>query len=209
MVDVIKKHQLEIKTTLDIGTGTGLLSLMLAQENDFLIDALEINENAAIQAKENIESTQWKNQINIYNESLQEFLPQKKYDFIFSNPPFFENDLTSSNESKNAAKHDSSLTLDFLIDFITKHLSSDGYAAVLLPFHRTDYFSKLLEENKYFLLEKSLVRQATYHNDFRCMMLFSKKINQKSNSDEISIRDDSGNYSAEFTKLLQPYYLKL
>ena len=207
MVDVIRANHLNFSNALDVGTGTGLLSLMLAQENDFEIDALEINENAATQAIQNVSATSWKNKVHIHNQSLQEFAPQKKYDFIFSNPPFFENDLTSSDKNKNAAKHDSTLTLDVLIDFIKNNLTEIGYGAVLLPYHRADYIETLLEKQSLFIVEKMLVRQSVSHGFFRTMIFFSNKEVELSSVKEMSIHDEERNYTEGFKELLSGYYL--
>ena len=207
MVDVIRNNNLDISNALDIGTGTGLLSLMFAQENDVEIDAIEINENAATQAIQNIASSPWNNKVHIYNQSLQDFAPQKKYDFIFSNPPFFENDLTSSDKNKNTAKHDSTLTIDVLIDFIKNNLAVSGYAAVLLPFHRTVYIETLLEKHALFILEKMQVRQSVSHDFFRTMIFFSNKEVELSSVKEMSIHDEERNYTEGFKGLLSRYYL--
>ncbi|MEI8054147.1 MAG: methyltransferase [Bacteroidota bacterium] len=207
MNEVIARNRLSFSNALDIGTGTGLLSLMLAQENGIDIDAIEINENAANQAIQNVAASPWKNKVHIYNQSLQEFAPQKKYDFIFSNPPFFENDLTSSDKNKNAAKHDSTLILDVLIDFIKNNLAETGYAAVLLPFHRTTYIETLLERQSLFIIEKMQVRQSVSHSFFRTMIFFSNRKVKLSSVKEMSIHDESRNYTEAFGKLLSRYYL--
>ena len=207
IVEVIRANHLNFSNALDVGTGTGLLSLMLAQENDFEIDALEINENAATQAIQNVSATSWKNKVHIHNQSLQEFAPQKKYDFIFSNPPFFENDLTYSDKNKNAAKHDSTLTLDVLIDFIKNNLDETGYAAVLLPYHRTAYIESLLQKQSLFTIEKMQVRQSVSHGFFRTMILFSNKEVEWSAVKEMSIHDEERNYTVWFKGLLSRYYL--
>jgi tRNA1Val (adenine37-N6)-methyltransferase len=204
---VIARNGLSFSNALDIGTGTGLLSLMLAQENDVEIDAIEINENAANQAIQNVAASPWNNKVHIYNQSLQEFTPQKKYDFIFSNPPFFENDLTSSDKNKNTAKHDSTLTIDVLIDFIKNNLAVSGYAAVLLPFHRTVYIETLLEKHALFILEKMQVRQSVSHGFFRTMIFFTNTKDDSSEVKEMSIHDESRNYTEAFGKLLSRYYL--
>ena len=96
-------QNITLEKVLDIGAGTGLLSLMLAQQKDCNIDAIEIDQNASEQAKENIQSTHWKNNIKIINQSLLEFKSDYEYDFIFSNPPFFEDDLLSDDNKKNQA----------------------------------------------------------------------------------------------------------
>jgi len=207
MNDVIRNNNLHISNALDIGTGTGLLSLMLAQEKDVEIEALEINENAANQAIQNVADSPWKNKVIIHNQSLQEFTPQKKYDFIFSNPPFFENDLTSNDKDKNTAKHDSTLTLDVLIDFIKNNLAESGYAAVLLPFHRTVYIETVIEKHGLFIVEKMQVRQSVSHGFFRTMIFFTNTKGDSSEVKEMSIHDEKRNYTEAFGKLLSRYYL--
>jgi tRNA1Val (adenine37-N6)-methyltransferase len=121
--------------------------------------------------------------------------------------PFFENDLTSSDKNKNAAKHDSTLTLDVLIDFIKNNLAENGYAAVLLPFHRTSYFESLLEKHSLTIVEKMQVRQSVNHDFFRTMIFFSNSKEESHAIKEMSIHDESRNYTEAFEKLLSRYYL--
>ena len=208
MNEVIARNGFAFSNALDIGTGTGLLSLMLAQENDVEIDAIEINENAANQAIQNVAASPWKNKIHIHNLSLQEFAPQKKYDFIFSNPPFFENDLTSSDKNKNAAKHNSTLTIDVLIDFIKNNLAETGYVVVLLPFHRTAYVETLLEKHALFTIEKMQIRQSVRHDFFRTMIFFTNSKGKSSEVKEMSIHEEERSYTETFGRLLSRYYLK-
>lgn len=194
---------------LDIGTGTGLLSLMAAQRNHLQIDAIEIDENAAIQAKENVSASKWKERIFIHHQSLQEFTPLIQYDVIFSNPPFYENDLLSDEDGKNAAKHNTTLTLGEIVSFIRNNLSEEGLAMILLPFHRVDSFEQILSKEKLYVNEKVLVRQTPNHTYFRAMICIAKTKPQQSITREIIIRDKENQYSEEFIDLLRNYYLKL
>src|SRR4051812_5902465 len=127
----VKSKNSKVKSVLDIGTGTGLLSLMFAQKNlQSIIDAVEIDEAAAQQARENFEASPWKERLQIYSTSIKLFISEKKYDLIISNPPFFENDLKSDDSKRNLALHSSQLSLEELLDAITKHLKEDGLFAV-------------------------------------------------------------------------------
>jgi len=204
----IKIEKPNVLHALDIGTGTGLLSLMLAQNHAFEIDAVEIDISAFNQAKHNIESTNWRNQIKIHLTSLQDFIPTKKYDFIFSNPPFYENDLKSNDSSKNLAKHDSGLSLETLISFIDKNLSDTGFAALLLPFHRKKYIEELLNDFSFSTVAQTLVKQSASHNHFRTMILFSKQPALQLEN-EINIYEERNIYSDKFLRLLKAYYLHL
>ncbi|HET7116347.1 MAG TPA: methyltransferase, partial [Hanamia sp.] len=96
---------------LDIGSGTGLLSLMIAQKSNGEIHAIEIDENSFSQSKENFIDSPWENKLQAFNADIKSWNSQSKYDFIISNPPFFENDLKSKTQSKNLAKHHDGLTL--------------------------------------------------------------------------------------------------
>ena len=194
---------------LDIGSGTGLLSLMLAQEKDVQIDAIEIDESAVLQSIQNVESTDYRDRIEINHLSLLDFEASNFYDLIFSNPPFFEKDLLSGNSLKNAAKHDTTLTLSFVIKFMQENLAIDGFGALLLPHHRRSELETLLIQHDLFILKILQVRQTNRHDFFRIMVTFSKKKIHEPITEEMSIRIDNGEYSESFKTLLKPYYLNL
>ena len=193
---------------LDIGAGTGLLSLMLAQKTSTAIDAVEIEADAYEQAEENILQSPWKEKINIFNAGIADFYPDHKYNLIISNPPFFEDDLPSTDKKKNAAKHNTTLTLQELLNNIDRLLNEAGNFAVLLPHHRVDYFIEKSEAKGFYLSNKLLVKQTTTHRFFRGLLIFSRK---ESNiiTAEISIKNAAGIYTGEFINLLKDYYLNL
>jgi tRNA1Val (adenine37-N6)-methyltransferase len=182
---------------------------MLLQKVNTTVDAIEINEDAATQARNNISLSPWCEKIIIHHQSLQEFVPRKKYDFIFSNPPFFKNDLKSIDQSRNQAMHESILTLDFLIDFISLNLSINGIAALLIPYNRIDELTKILVKNNLQIISFLMVKQTSAHDVFRAMVMFSKINLNILESDIISIKDISGDYTNDFKGLLQDYYLHL
>jgi tRNA1Val (adenine37-N6)-methyltransferase len=161
------------KNILDIGTGTGLLSLMLAQKNSTsLIDAVEIEEQAALQAKQNFQQSPWIERLKIHNTSIQQFshTTKNQFDFIITNPPFFNNDLKSDQQNRNLALHSTALNFEELIHCIKKLLSPTGKFAVLLPYHRTAAF--ILLANDFCIEEKVLVKQTLSHNYFRSILIF-------------------------------------
>lgn len=194
---------------LDIGTGTGLLSLMAAQQNNEIkIDAIEIDAPAAEQAKENIAASPWANNIQVFNEDIISFSPEKKYDRIFSNPPFFKDDLKSAVKAKNNAKHDTSLSLLQLLHVVDSYLHPDGFFAILLPYHRVDYFIEESKKNGLYLTQQILVKQTMKHKFFRGILFFNRK-EMKVELSEIIIKDPEQNYTAEFAAALKDYYLFL
>jgi tRNA1Val (adenine37-N6)-methyltransferase len=205
----VKSKNSKVKSVLDIGTGTGLLSLMFAQKNiQTIIDAVEIDEAAAQQARENFEASPWKERLQIYSTSIKLFISEKKYDLIISNPPFFENDLKSNNAKRNLALHSDELSLEELLVAITKFLKEDGSFAVLLPYHRTEQFINLATHCSFHLIEKVLIKQTPKHHYFRSILLFSKESTHTKES-EIIIQNDEGKYTEEFVQLLKDYYLYL
>jgi tRNA1Val (adenine37-N6)-methyltransferase len=193
---------------LDIGTGTGLLSLMLVQKNNAAIDTVEIDEQAYEQANENIAQSIYKQSITAYHCSINNFFPDHQYDYIISNPPFFEDDLQSADKGKNAAKHDSTLTLVELLNNIERLLSADGFFSVLLPYHRSEYFIAEAVTLNFHLAKKILIKQTPKHNYFRVVLIFSRQ-EATTLQEEIIIKNEEGNYSATFIKLLKDYYLYL
>lgn len=194
---------------LDIGTGTGLLSLMFAQKNTHaFIDAVEIDEAAAEQAKANFTSSPWADRLHVFNTDALSFNADKKYDRIISNPPFFEDDLKSADENKNNARHDTSLSLIQLLQVVKAHLNKDGEFAVLLPYHRLNYFIEEAAKADLYLNRQILVRQTTEHDFFRGILYFNKIKIPVSNT-EISIKDNEGKYTDAFIAALKDYYLYL
>ena len=156
---IIVNEKLAVNNCLDIGAGTGLLSLMLAQKINSHIDAVEIDKAAYQQANKNFEQSPWNERLAIFNTSILHFDGGKKYDCIISNPPFFEGDLKSDKSNKNAAKHDTSLTLQQLLPIVKDHLQEDGFFAVLLPWHRLHYFIDEALKLGLYLSKKILVKQ--------------------------------------------------
>ena len=196
-----------VRTVLDIGTGTGLLSLILAQKTNARIDAVEIDEAAAAQAAENMDASQWKDRLQVICADARTVHLGKLYDLIISNPPFFEHDLKSGDEKRNLALHGDALGFEELLVNINKHLGDEGLFALLLPYHRKEQLIALAERSGFFLWDDVSVQQTPVHAFFRSMVLFGRKEEPLSSS-TIVIRNDEG-YTPEFAHLLSEYYLKL
>jgi tRNA1Val (adenine37-N6)-methyltransferase len=205
----INSESLQINHTLDIGTGTGLLSLLLAQKIHGPIDAIEIDQAAAAQAGENFEQSPWKDRLHVINTDAMAFESNKKYDCIIANPPFFEDALHSPDERKNNAKHDTTLTLEQLVKIAELHLSEDGFFAVLLPYPRANYFTSIAQQQGLYLAKQILLRHTTNHPWFRAILYFTGKKQMNVVEEQLAIKNSEGSYTNEFTKLLADFYLKL
>jgi tRNA1Val (adenine37-N6)-methyltransferase len=197
----------QIEKALDIGTGTGLLSLMLAQQCNAIIDAIEIEAAAALQARENFEASEFRSQINSFQGDVRAFKPVYQYGLVFSNPPFFHNDLKSNDAARNIALHSNSLSLEELLESVSALLTDTGLVAVLLPYQRTQIFLNRASEHGLFLKEQVLVRQTEKHAYFRSMLLVGNVATAPVTS-EIIIKQE-GRYTDSFISLLEDYYLFL
>ena len=199
----------EVKNVLDIGTGTGLLSLMLAQRNNTIeIDAIEMDEAAADQARENITNSDWNERIHIINSDARNYAFNKKYDLIISNPPFFQNSLLGPNEERNIARHTLSLSYEDLLSIFERYLSVQGYVSIMLPFSEQEKWEKLLEKSDWQVFKRLIVYPKENAEPIRVVSLSGRKPLEKQ-VDEKLVVHDIANYTNEFIALLQPYYLKL
>jgi len=191
---------------LDIGTGTGLLSLLLAQKIPAAkIDAVEIDAAAATQAASNALATGWN--IKVHNTAIENF-SSIKYQHIISNPPFFSNDLKSDDALRNTAMHSTTLTLASLFSCVVKLLDKGGSFSVLIPFVRATELEKLAAQFGLVIFKKALVHQTPTHEPFRAMYILSSAITSPAVVEQIIIKENE-QYSAGFATYLKDYYLFL
>lgn len=201
----IKKQPAE--NLLDIGTGTGLLSLMIAQKNAVAIDAVEIDAEATEQARENIEASPFKG-ITVHKQNVLDFeLP--KYDCIVSNPPFYENELSSPSATKNVAHHSSELNWKNLFELIAKHLNPKGRFFLLLPYKRKQEIEGLLMVNHLYLERVAIVRNSEGHSPFRLMIAGANYPCSLEEEEEEVVIKEGNHYTDAFKALLKDYYLHL
>jgi tRNA1Val (adenine37-N6)-methyltransferase len=203
------QKRLDDSLILDIGSGTGLLMMMLAQKNNATIHGIEMDSSASNQSKENINETKWRNRLTTFCGDIRSHPFSGQYNFIITNPPFFENDLSSPSNEKNIAKHSHGLTLEELIITINKNLEPTGSFGILLPYHRTAYFENLALQNNFFVKGKLLIKQTSAHDYFRGIIHFSRCEENNISIQELIIKDENKNYTKEFTELMKDYYLYL
>lgn len=205
----IRNEKSKIRNILDVGTGTGLLSLMIAQKNEVEIDAVEIDNQASQQAKENVEASPWKNSIHIFNEDILFFRRGQKYDCIICNPPFYENELASEAQKKNIAHHSEQLTIAGVLRMIRAHLNNDGIFFLMYPFKRNKEIEQLLRQNELSVIRSVILSQSVKHSPFRVIIKGSNKKENSSSTTSISIWDEHQQYTQPFVDLLKDYYLYL
>lgn len=192
---------------LDIGTGTGLLSLLLAQKLTAQITALEINPEAAAEAASNVLAAGKQKQIEIIVAPLQNYLAPNKFDNIICNPPFFKQSLKSLDANKNLVLHEDNLPLNYLLEFIKENLTAKGAAYLLLPANRKTEIETLLKKENLFLTKLVEVQQTPQHAAFRLFLKISKEEGETV-LQRLVIKSGE-EYTAEFVAYLKDYYLYL
>jgi tRNA1Val (adenine37-N6)-methyltransferase len=193
-------------TILDIGTGTGLLSLQLAQKlPGAFIDAVELDPAAAKQAAQNAAASNFN--ILVHNIDIKNY-SGKKYQHIISNPPFFENDLKSEHALKNQAMHSTTLSLQTLFTCADDLLEPAGSFSILLPFARANEVETLAQSHGFSIAHKAVVQQTPNHAPFRVMYIFGKTVFETASETSIVIKENDS-YTPAFTSYLKDYYLYL
>jgi len=196
---------------LDIGAGTGLIALMMAQRsNAEIIDAIELNDEAYEQTVENFENSDWGDRLFCYHASLQEFVDEMedKYDFIISNPPFYTSTYKDLPKERAMARHSESLTYTDLLESVSKLLSSKGNCAFIIPFEEEENFIKIAKEKKLYPNRITRVKGAVNTAVKRSLLQFSF-IKRETISNELTLELSRHNYTSEYKILVQDFYLKL
>ncbi len=196
---------------LDIGAGTGLLSLMLAQRSlSENIEALEIDEDAYEQCVENFESSPWANRLFCYHAGLDEFIDEidEPYDLIISNPPFYSEDVSSGDTSRDTARQNQSLPFDELLEGVSKLLSSDGLFATIIPYKEESRFITLAASFGLFLRRVFRVRGNPSTEIKRSLLEFSFK-EIEITEDELIIEVKRLQYTQDYINLTKDFYLKM
>jgi tRNA1Val (adenine37-N6)-methyltransferase len=195
---------------LDIGSGTGVIALMLAQKTRAKIDAIDIDENAFIQAKQNVSNSEFSKQIIVIHSAFQDYLkiPTEKYNLIVTNPPYFEQSLKSSDEQRSQARHADVLPFEDLIDGVVKLLDEKGKFCLILPTLEAIKF-RTLAEKKGLNLSKLLRVKSRIDKDLekRHLMQFEFKPSEFSEETIAIEQNDRHVYTPEYKDLTKDYYL--
>lgn len=196
---------------LDIGAGTGLIALMLAQRSNARIDAIDIDADAVVQANENVQTSPWSDRIKVYKAELQKYVldTKNRYDLIVSNPPYFVNSTKAPVENRNTARHTDTLTHEELLNSSLTILKPTGRICVILPVNEglssVEYASSIgLHCTKQVTVFPKPGAAAK-----RLLLEFSPQFTACTNSEIVIESDVRHQYSPEFTALAKDYYLKL
>jgi tRNA1Val (adenine37-N6)-methyltransferase len=192
---------------LDIGCGTGLITLILGQRNlNSNVTGIEIDEIASQEAQENISNSDWEERIEIKHTSLQQFTHQLKFDLIVSNPPFFPQN--KSQQSRDIARHTNTLSFEELIDNAANLLGEKGIFSVIIPKNSEKYFCEIATVHKLYCIRVCYVKGNETSAVKRVMMEFSF-IKTIVLTEHLTIERSRHNYTDEYIQLCKDFYLKM
>lgn len=216
------------KSVLDIGTGTGILALMMAQKTDDAVDiqAIEIDESAAQQARDNVEMSKWSKRISVHHQALEVYKPKTSFDIIVSNPPYFEhsnkstNAFASQSDARNSARQTTLLTPSALFQFAANYLSAAGSLYCVYPYRRMAEIKQDASEFNLVATQCLVVKHNGKSDPYLCVYRFQPQRVDDDDSESaaisqaeemypfLTIRDHYGEYSSAFKALCRPFYLK-
>ncbi|CDG18516.1 tRNA(1)(Val) (adenine(37)-N(6))-methyltransferase TrmN [Xenorhabdus doucetiae] len=207
------------KRCLDIGCGSGLIALMIAQRTkaNTLIDAVELDVLAAMQAVDNVQQSPWPSRITVYQQDIYDFVQQNEqqnklqrisaqYDLIVSNPPYFEPAIACRNEARNQARYTASLTHQGLLACVQKLMAPTGLFCLVLPYGIGEQFEKMASDLGWFTHFRVNVRDRPDKPLHRLLLGLSLQ-EQDIQVSELTLRSSDGTYSKQFRQLVTDFYL--
>ncbi len=199
-------------SVLDIGAGTGILSLMIAQRsNAEQIDALEIDEDAYEQCVENFENSPWRDRLFCFHAGLDEFVeePEDEYDLILSNPPFYAENYKTENEQRDLARFQDAMPFEDLIEAADLLLSENGIFAVIIPHKVEERFIDLCAQAELFPIKVTRVKGSHNTPIVRSLLAFKRFELPVLSADELVIEINRHEYTNEYIALTKDFYLKM
>jgi tRNA1Val (adenine37-N6)-methyltransferase len=194
---------------LDIGTGSGVVAIMLAQRTSpsAKIDAVEIQESDAKQAEANVKNSPWSEKVSVIHSAIQDFKPDHQYDLIVSNPPFFINSWLPPDQSRSKARHSHELSFPDLVANISQLLVPEGKFSVILPFTEGRQFIRLAEGLGFFLSRKMSFRSRQDKPIERLLIEFSRTAGDVK-EEELVLYVKNEEWTEEYRALTRDFYLK-
>ncbi|UPQ77701.1 methyltransferase [Flavobacterium azooxidireducens] len=199
-------------SVLDIGAGTGILSLMIAQRsNAEQIDALEIDEDAYEQCVENFENSPWGDRLFCFHAGLDEFVdePEDEYDLIISNPPFYSEDYKTENSQRDLARFQEAMPFEDLIEAADLLLSENGIFTVIIPYKEEEKFIDLCAEAELYPIKVTRVKGTPTTEIKRSLLAFKRYELSTLTADELVIEINRHEYTDDYINLTRDFYLKM
>lgn len=202
---------LHTNSILDIGAGTGIIAIQMAQRCDAqTIDAIEIDEGAHEQCTQNFEESPWADRLFCYHASVQEFASEidEKYDLIISNPPFYKDTYKTNSLSRDTARFEDALPFEHLLICASHLLEENGHFSIIIPKKEEEHFIKLASKNNLFPFKICHVKGTPSSEIKRSMILFSFK-KQSPKITTLTIETERHQYTPDYQKLVSEFYLKM
>jgi len=199
-------------SVLDIGAGTGILSLMIAQRsNAEQIDAVEIDEEAYEQCVENFENSPWGDRLFCYHAGLDEFVeePEEQYDLIISNPPFYSEDYKTENSQRDLARFQDAMPFKELVEAVDLLLSENGIFAVIIPYKEEENFINLCATIELYPVKVTRVKGTPNTEIKRSLLAFKRYELPVLEADELVIEMNRHDYTDAYIDLTKDFYLKM
>lgn len=199
-------------SVLDVGAGTGIIALMIAQRSSAeQIDALEIDEYAYEQTVENFENSPWGDRLFCFHAGLDEFVeePEDEYDLIVSNPPFYTEDFKSENDQRDLARFADAMPFEELIDAAALLLSENGIFSVIIHYKEEENFIALAKDSDLFPIKITRVKGTPTTDIKRSLLAFSRNESVNFPVDELIIETSRHIYTEEYIALTRDFYLKM
>jgi len=201
----------QAKRVLDIGTGTGILALMIAQKSEAQICAIDIDIDSYQQAIENIHYSLWKDRIQLFHSSIQEFSKtiNEQFDLIITNPPYFTDAYKAKEISRNNARHTDELPFEILIECVCKLLQPQGVFYIILPFAEAQIFKNMAKQNNLCLVQSMRIKTKADKEPKRLLMKYSFEQKIQEETEIVIENDDRHHYTKEYIELTKDYYLDI
>ena len=199
-------------SVLDVGAGTGILSLMIAQRsNAEQIDALEIEENAYEECFSNFENSPWSDRLFCFHAGLDEFVdePEDEYDLIISNPPFYSEDFKTESSERDLARFQEAMPFEDLVEAADLLLSENGIFAVVIPFKEEERFIDLCASVELFPIKVTRVKGSHTTPIVRSLLAFKRFELPVLVADELVVEINRHEYTNEYINLTKEFYLKM
>ena len=202
----------EADKILDVGTGTGILAIMMAQRSGALIDAVESNKSACLEAVENVKSSPWHDRIRVIESSFQDFWNVQKmvgfrYDLIISNPPYYSNSLPAKTSDRTLARHTNTLTISELLKGVNELLKPHGRLGLVMPYPEGKQFIAVVKEEGFYCNRLLQLRSRPGRPVKRLLMELSRKEMELEIQDLVISESGQNKYTNEYINVTKDFYL--
>lgn len=198
---------------LDIGCGSGILSLMLAQRShgQLRIDALDLDDGAVLQTQLNAQASPWPSAIRVLKQDILTYQPTERYSLLISNPPYFHQALPAANPARHRARHSEQMPWPDLLQHAAQLIDVEGYFDLVIPFEAASSLISLAAEHGWQPVRMTQVQSKAGRPPIRCLLSLQRLSSQTALNGAVTslcINDANGDYTADYRRLLHDFYLK-